>query len=594
MINWNWVGWKARAKAGTLFLLLLIFAFHPTPSFSQTASTPIFKFCYYDDPLNSLPSSCEFSSNVRSANYDCSPVFDGYQCFDNRTTAICGMKGKTLNDLVSSKNGNCNNPSSCIEGGLHYYLTNKTAIFPENHYELYCKRDEKTGEGKLTKCNIGTNGNVNDPNNACVPLIQVTSPFRGERPDCSNTNFVDASSLYGIRSGNSRMNPKAAESLNRVKQEVIQKTNQATGDSVFGSLAEILRPANWPASKPGVAYKSWHKTGRAIDLNIGFRNSVFRVEPEGRMFRVFLRDSNLDLTEILERNGWFRIPAVEGVEEWWHYQYHPDNISWENAIYQVYSSNVGVIESAFPDVDWGSVSQNCTTGNYSYGSSNTKPCSLTGNFYEDVKPKTPKKEGEKVTEEDFTCENPITCIEQNIFSKENGRKPRGIFCVDDDSGKGQKYLCPETSKGDPKAGFRLTYLNSYTNLFSSASNRNGDLPPASRYLSGIPGKYQNTNLRYCVRLYELMKSADVSRTVQKPSLGYLGILTRVSQVIFSASAFLFILLIILNGIKFVRSAGDPTELKKASQGLFNAIAGFLFIVFAGGFIISLIRLLQGS
>jgi len=586
----NWVGWRVLVKSGTMFLILLILTLHPTE-----AQTTTYKFCYYDDPLNSFPSSCEFASQVKSPVYDCNPVFDGYQCFKvdiNSNKDICGLEGKTINDFTLSIDGRCSNPSICMEGPRSRYLENKTSIFPENHFELYCTKDPVTGVGRVTKCNIGTNFNINDPNNMCAPFIQSTNPFTGERPDCSTKTPVDAGALYGIKSvtNNNSMNPDAASSLTKVKEEVIRRT----GRDIFNSLGEILRNPNFVSDNPGVAYKSWHKAGRAIDFNQNLKNATnFKVEPEGNKFRIIMQgynNENVDLTEIMERNGWFRIPANEGVEEWWHYQYHPDNISWENAMFQFWP--LPTLLSAFQDVDWVSVSQNCTTGNYSYGNNNDKPCSLTGNFYEDIKPNKPLRKDEKVKEEDFTCENPSTCIEQNIFSQENGRKPRAVFCVDDDAGKGHKFLCPETSKGDPRSGFKLTTLDSYKNLFAPASNRNGALPPASKYLSGIPGKYQGTNLRYCSKLYDLMRTYDVTKITQKETLGYTGILASISQLIFSASAFLFILLIIINGIKYVRSAGDPTELKKAGQGLFNTIAGFLFIVFAGGFIINLIRLLK--
>jgi hypothetical protein len=160
--------------------------------------------------------------------------------------------------------------------------------------------------------------------------------------------------LPGVRAPEPRLNALAAASFAQVRQEIIART----GQDVLAVLADVLRSPGFTTNKPGVAHRSWHKTGRAIDLNLA---GPFTLRREGSYFRVFV--GSVDITAIFEAHGWQRIPAQGSVLEWWHYEYHPDGIAWQSAMAQVWPQ--GVLEDAFPEIDWDAVG--CTTGSFPPG-----------------------------------------------------------------------------------------------------------------------------------------------------------------------------------------------------------------------------------
>ncbi len=122
------------------------------------------------------------------------------------------------------------------------------------------------------------------------------------------------------------------------------------------------RGLNAPTTK-GRIYASWHKTGRAIDLNQRERYVVVR---EGKKFRLYLRAnigvvgdimgsrllrrriylnpygrrlramSLIDVTKIFLSLGFKRVPHKGTVAEWWHYEMVP-SITWWQAMRQMYS-----------------------------------------------------------------------------------------------------------------------------------------------------------------------------------------------------------------------------------------------------------------
>lgn len=170
----------------------------------------------------------------------------------------------------------------------------------------------------------------------------VTEP---STPDCTPQSLVG---LAGVQAPNPRLNALAAASFARVRAELMART----GADVLATLADALRAPAFHTNKPGVSDYSWHKAGRAIDLNLG---GPFTLQRDGALIRVFVGD--VDLTAIFEANGWNRIPAQQSVAEWWHYEYHPDGISWQSAMAQVWP--VDALKQAFPELDWDTLS--CTT-----------------------------------------------------------------------------------------------------------------------------------------------------------------------------------------------------------------------------------------
>ena len=94
---------------------------------------------------------------------------------------------------------------------------------------------------------------------------------------------------------------------------------------------------------------SWHKAGRAVDLNQG---GPFVRVAEGRMFRLYV--NNVDITAIFAAHGWQRIPVQGDTAEWWHYEWHPDGIAWTSAMLQVW--DLPTLQAAFPDIAWATIS----------------------------------------------------------------------------------------------------------------------------------------------------------------------------------------------------------------------------------------------
>ena len=179
-----------------------------------------------------------------------------------------------------------------------------------------------------------------------VVSVHAHPPTQAPQPICTPQALVP---LPNVRAPDPRLNAQAAASFAQVRQEIIART----GQDVLATLADVLRSPGFRSDQPGVAYHSWHKAGRAIDLNLG---GPFTLQRDGAMFRVFV--GTVDITAIFETYGWQRIPAQGSVSEWWHYEYHPDGISWQSAMAQVWPPSVLAV--AFPEFDWATVG--CTTG----------------------------------------------------------------------------------------------------------------------------------------------------------------------------------------------------------------------------------------
>jgi hypothetical protein len=193
----------------------------------------------------------------------------------------------------------------------------------------------------------------------CLLLIAVTGaipasagshaqamPAQQGSPDCAPQALVR---LPGVQAPDPRLNALAAASFAQVRQAIIA----STGQDVLATLADALRVPGFHSNRPGVANRSWHKAGRAIDLNL---SGPFTLQRDGSLFRIFV--GTVDITAIFAANGWSRIPPQDGVLEWWHYEYHPDSISWPSAMAQVWPT--AVLAAVFPEIDW--VAVGCTTG----------------------------------------------------------------------------------------------------------------------------------------------------------------------------------------------------------------------------------------
>jgi len=156
-------------------------------------------------------------------------------------------------------------------------------------------------------------------------------------PDCAPLQLVR---LPNVAAPNPKLVEPAAASFAAVRAEIQERT----GLDALAVLADVLRQPSFTTSKPGVLQTSWHKAGRAMDLN---QSGPFVRVAEGRMFQLYV--NNVDITAIFEAHGWQRIPVQGDTLEWWHYEWHPDGIAWTSAMRQIW--DLPTLQSAFPDIN---------------------------------------------------------------------------------------------------------------------------------------------------------------------------------------------------------------------------------------------------
>lgn len=140
-----------------------------------------------------------------------------------------------------------------------------------------------------------------------------------------------------------RLLQPAAQQWELVRNEIIRRA----GTDPFARIADALRAPEFRSSKPGVALYSWHMTGRAIDLDLGYPWQRVR---DGRYWRLYV--NGVDVTEVFERHGWNRIPDRSDSLEWWHYELR-DGLSWRQAMRQAWA--LERLKTAFPEIPWESI-----------------------------------------------------------------------------------------------------------------------------------------------------------------------------------------------------------------------------------------------
>jgi murein DD-endopeptidase MepM/ murein hydrolase activator NlpD len=170
-------------------------------------------------------------------------------------------------------------------------------------------------------------------------------------PDCAPQPLVR---LSDVTAPQPKLLGPAAASFDAVRREIRDRA----GIDALSVLGDVLRAPSFSTNKPGVLQTSWHKAGRAIDLNQG---GPFVRVAEGSRFRLFV--GNVDITAIFEAHGWNRIPVQGDTPEWWHYEWHPDGIAWTSAMLQVW--DLPTLQAAFPQIDWAAIG--CVSGSNSGG-----------------------------------------------------------------------------------------------------------------------------------------------------------------------------------------------------------------------------------
>jgi len=188
---------------------------------------------------------------------------------------------------------------------------------------------------------------------ADIPLIEITpTPISAPPPvrrDCAPQRLVQLPGVVNASGGvgNMRLVERAALSFQLVRDEIRRRT----GKDPLQRLADGLRAPEFRSSKPGVALYSWHMTGRAIDVDVGY---PWRRVRDGAKWRLYV--DGVDVTEIFERHGWRRIPDRADSLEWWHYEF-TEGLSWRAAMRQVWPE--ARLQNAFPEINWSAVG--CTS-----------------------------------------------------------------------------------------------------------------------------------------------------------------------------------------------------------------------------------------
>lgn len=157
------------------------------------------------------------------------------------------------------------------------------------------------------------------------------------------------------------MHPRAAERYAALREAV----REGSGHDFLARCGDIYRDAGFVSQKAGVAYRSWHKTGRAFDYDQEHPALILVSELCGgkQYFRTYLRcvaqDGSqgrwltlhdyrgatakgyfFDFTAAAEGVDFRRIPAWRGWEssyikrEFWHYQFD-EGLTWAAAMAQV-------------------------------------------------------------------------------------------------------------------------------------------------------------------------------------------------------------------------------------------------------------------
>lgn len=175
---------------------------------------------------------------------------------------------------------------------------------------------------------------------------------------------LDLVKLPGVTAPQPYMRPAVAEVYARLRKVVLD----GSGIDFLAKCGDVFREPSMVSSKPGVANRSWHKTGRTFDYDQSSSAIVIVSEPRnGKQFwRTYLKCAKqdgsqgvrltkkdgrgqtvsaylFDFTEAAEKLGFHRIPSWSGWSwkgshynylEFWHYQYD-EGLTWDAAIAQL-------------------------------------------------------------------------------------------------------------------------------------------------------------------------------------------------------------------------------------------------------------------
>jgi len=168
------------------------------------------------------------------------------------------------------------------------------------------------------------------------------------------------------------------EAVAKSYRDFVAEVKSLTGKDLALNFGDTVRGLAEPTSKPGAETISWHKTGRAVDIDQTLKGWVIMENPKGKAmyFTLYLKhatpatkakppiivnfpsttkfhyyyypvkskDAYVNVTEIAKKHGWMPIEAQKGwkrnrdKQEWWHFEKR-GGLNWYQALKQIYTEN---------------------------------------------------------------------------------------------------------------------------------------------------------------------------------------------------------------------------------------------------------------
>jgi hypothetical protein len=130
-------------------------------------------------------------------------------------------------------------------------------------------------------------------------------------------------------------------------------------DWLAAQPSDMLRDIAFRPTQSNQILYSWHKTGRAVDIPQTGPGLTHVVDPVAPGYELFsLRSASgqqINITAIMQANGFARIPSSSSRPEWWHFEVR-DGLSWQGAMSQIYTT--AQLQAVYPELSWSNVA--CT------------------------------------------------------------------------------------------------------------------------------------------------------------------------------------------------------------------------------------------
>lgn len=179
---------------------------------------------------------------------------------------------------------------------------------------------------------------VSAANYPCGQLSLITVPARASRPQL----------VLGV-----------AQRWQAARLQINAALGYSAGSYGYDWLAaepsDMLRDIAFRPTKSNQILYSWHKTGRAVDIPQTGPGLAHVADPAAPGYELFYLRSvagqQVNVTAIMQANGFARIPSSATRPEWWHFEVR-DGLSWQGAMSQIYTT--AQLQSVYPELNWSS------------------------------------------------------------------------------------------------------------------------------------------------------------------------------------------------------------------------------------------------